>query len=60
MSDIALLQEEFQEYSRNRRYRDWGWKTPSLLWAEMERRARESPGASSVELNVIQYEVIAK
>ena len=60
MSDIALLQEEFQEYSRKRRYRDWDWKTPSPLWAEMNRRAQKLPGASPVELKAIQYEVIAE
>lgn len=60
MSDIALLQEEFQEYSRKRRYRDWDWKTPSPLWAEMDRRAQVLPGASAVELKAIQYEVIAE
>lgn len=53
MSDITLLQEEFQEYSRKHRYRDWDWKTPSPLWAEMDRRALESPGASAVELKAI-------
>lgn len=53
MSDITLLQEEFQEYSRKHRYRDWDWKTPSPLWAEMDRRTLESSGASAVELKAI-------
>ena len=60
MSDIALLQEEFQEYSRKRRYCDCDWKTPCPLWAEMDRRAQVLPGASAVELKAIQYEVIAE
>lgn len=60
MSDITVLQEEFREYCGKRYFKNWDWKTPSPLWAVMDRRAGEHPGAAPAELKAIQYEVIAE
>ncbi|MFA5168986.1 MAG: hypothetical protein WC530_10715, partial [Candidatus Omnitrophota bacterium] len=57
---IASLQDEFRQYSGKRYFKSWDWKTPSPLWAEMDRRAAEHPEAMPVELKAIQYEVIAE